>query len=94
MNNHTTDFITYEMKRLEDERLDELGVEETDEDWSKKTLDEQLSIIANHPLMLREIKKENLDFGAITCTARKPKCSVCPISKQCNWLKYIPDANK
>lgn len=33
-----------------------------------------------------------LDFGAMTCTARKPKCSICPISERCNWLEFIPDA--
>ncbi len=27
-----------------------------------------------------------LDFGALTCTARKPKCSVCPVSAKCNWF--------
>jgi A/G-specific adenine glycosylase len=35
-----------------------------------------------------------LDFGAITCTAKKPKCSECPLLEQCNWLNSIPDANK
>lgn len=35
-----------------------------------------------------------LDFGALTCTAKKPKCSECPISKRCNWFKYILNANK
>ncbi len=28
-----------------------------------------------------------LDFGAIICTARKPKCSECPLKKKCYWLK-------
>ena len=28
-----------------------------------------------------------LDFGAKICTARKPKCSVCPIAKQCQALQ-------
>ena len=27
-----------------------------------------------------------LDFGAKICTARKPKCSVCPISDRCNYF--------
>ena len=28
-----------------------------------------------------------LDFGAIICTARKPKCSECPLNQKCHWLK-------
>ncbi len=27
-----------------------------------------------------------LDFGAKVCTARNPKCSVCPVSAKCNWF--------
>ena len=27
-----------------------------------------------------------LDFGALTCTARNPKCCVCPVSAKCNWF--------
>ena len=26
-----------------------------------------------------------LDFGALTCTARNPKCSECPLSARCYW---------
>ena len=26
-----------------------------------------------------------LDFGAKVCTARKPKCSECPIARRCEW---------
>ena len=29
-----------------------------------------------------------LDFGALTCTARNPKCSDCPISTRCHWLEF------
>ena len=28
-----------------------------------------------------------LDLGAIICTARKPKCSKCPLGSKCHWLK-------
>ena len=28
-----------------------------------------------------------LDFGAIVCTARNPKCSICPLSTRCHWLE-------
>ena len=28
-----------------------------------------------------------LDFGALICTARKPRCSECPVAKQCSWYK-------
>ena len=34
-----------------------------------------------------------LDFGAIACTARKPKCTQCPLAQQCNWFQSIADAN-
>ncbi len=30
-----------------------------------------------------------LDFGALICTARNPKCSECPLASRCYWL----DAN-
>ena len=26
-----------------------------------------------------------LDFGALVCTARNPKCSQCPLTKKCSW---------
>ena len=26
-----------------------------------------------------------LDFGALMCTARKPKCSQCPLANKCHW---------
>lgn len=29
-----------------------------------------------------------LDFGAIVCTARNPKCSRCPLSQRCHWFKF------
>ena len=29
-----------------------------------------------------------LDFGAIICTARNPKCSECPLSDRCHWLEF------
>ncbi len=28
-----------------------------------------------------------LDFGAIVCTARNPKCSRCPLSERCCWFE-------
>ena len=27
-----------------------------------------------------------LDFGALTCTARNPKCDACPLSEKCFWI--------
>ena len=30
-----------------------------------------------------------LDFGALVCTARNPKCSMCPIAQQCHWFKSL-----
>ncbi|MBE9044935.1 A/G-specific adenine glycosylase [Pleurocapsales cyanobacterium LEGE 10410] len=29
-----------------------------------------------------------LDFGAKVCTARNPKCKVCPVSSRCNWFNF------
>ncbi len=29
-----------------------------------------------------------LDFGAIICTARNPKCSHCPLSARCHWFEF------
>ena len=34
-----------------------------------------------------------LDFGAITCTARNPKCSRCPLSQRCHWFKIYRTIN-
>ena len=28
-----------------------------------------------------------LDFGAKVCTARNPKCNVCPLGKKCSWVR-------
>ncbi|MDJ0568218.1 MAG: helix-hairpin-helix domain-containing protein [Pleurocapsa sp. MO_192.B19] len=39
----------------------------------------------------REVGRWNLtllDFGAIICTARNPKCFECPLSDRCYWLKF------
>jgi len=27
-----------------------------------------------------------LDFGAKVCTARNPKCDICPLASQCYWF--------
>ncbi|MDJ0596114.1 MAG: helix-hairpin-helix domain-containing protein [Pleurocapsa sp. MO_226.B13] len=29
-----------------------------------------------------------LDFGALTCTARNPRCSECPLSVRCYWFNF------
>jgi A/G-specific adenine glycosylase len=31
-----------------------------------------------------------MDFGAMVCSARKPKCLVCPMSKDCRTYPYSP----
>jgi A/G-specific adenine glycosylase len=28
-----------------------------------------------------------MDFGAMVCVARSPKCLVCPMNKECEWLR-------
>lgn len=28
-----------------------------------------------------------MEFGALVCTAKNPKCSECPLRKQCAWVK-------
>ena len=32
-----------------------------------------------------------MDFGAMTCTARKPKCLVCPMAKFCRSYPWTPE---
>ena len=32
-----------------------------------------------------------LDFGALICTARNPKCSNCPVAKRCDYFNGIAD---
>ena len=29
-----------------------------------------------------------LDFGAIICTARNPKCLICPLCDRCHWFEF------
>lgn len=39
----------------------------------------------------REVGRWNLtllDLGAIICTARNPKCSLCPLSARCHWFEF------
>jgi A/G-specific adenine glycosylase len=31
-----------------------------------------------------------MDFGAMVCSARNPKCLVCPMSKGCRSFPYTP----
>ena len=50
-------YIDYQMELAED-----LAEVETDDDWSKKTFEEQRLIIYNHPFILREMAKENKDL--------------------------------
>jgi len=33
-----------------------------------------------------------MDFGAIVCVARNPKCLVCPMAKSCAWRRSSPEA--
>src|SRR5262245_38713746 len=33
-----------------------------------------------------------MDLGAMVCTARNPKCLVCPMTKQCRSYPFTPDA--
>ena len=35
-----------------------------------------------------------MDFGAMLCTARKPKCLVCPMASQCAAYPYNPENEK
>ena len=44
------------------ELAEELAVAETDDDWSKKSIEEQRSIIYNYPFILRKMAKENEDL--------------------------------
>ena len=32
-----------------------------------------------------------MDFGAMLCTARKPKCLICPMASQCSAYPHHPD---
>jgi A/G-specific adenine glycosylase len=34
-----------------------------------------------------------IDLGAIVCTARSPKCLVCPMAKMCRSFPFTPDAS-
>ncbi|MEM7557259.1 MAG: DUF416 family protein [Cyanobacteria bacterium P01_A01_bin.84] len=50
-------YLDWQMEAAED-----MAEEETNDDWSKKTLKEQAQIIASHPFVAREMKKENEDL--------------------------------
>ncbi len=38
------------------------------------------------PNKSREVNLALLDFGALVCTAKKPKCDLCPVSRICTAL--------
>lgn len=35
-----------------------------------------------------------MDFGAMLCTARKPKCLVCPLARQCQAYPWSPEPRR
>jgi A/G-specific adenine glycosylase len=35
-----------------------------------------------------------MDFGAMLCTARKPKCLICPIASRCSAYPFNPEHEK
>jgi A/G-specific adenine glycosylase len=35
-----------------------------------------------------------MDFGAMVCTARKPKCLICPMASQCSAYPFNPEHEK
>ena len=39
------------------------------------------------PRKSREVNLALLDYGALVCTAKNPKCPVCPVSKICTAYK-------
>jgi A/G-specific adenine glycosylase len=32
-----------------------------------------------------------MDFGAMVCTARKPRCLLCPLSRSCASYPFTPE---
>ncbi len=34
-----------------------------------------------------------MDLGALVCTARRPRCAVCPLARSCAWRARQPDAS-
>ena len=43
------------------------------------------------PKNARDFNQGLMDFGAMLCTARNPKCLVCPMSKSCRSFPYTPE---
>lgn len=66
---NTTYNTLYQYLDWQMEVAEDMAEEETDDDWSKKKLDEQAQIIANHPFVIREMKKENEDLQLLKETS-------------------------
>ena len=43
------------------------------------------AIISAHPRKAKQLNYGLLDFGALVCTARRPQCLCCPVSRKCTW---------
>ena len=50
---------------------------------------QNLAYLAVNVPEAKELNWAILDFGALVCKSRKPECSICPLSKQCNYLNLL-----
>jgi A/G-specific adenine glycosylase len=37
-----------------------------------------------------DFNQAQMDFGAMVCTARNPKCLVCPLARHCRTYPFTP----
>jgi A/G-specific adenine glycosylase len=44
------------------------------------------SLLPAEPAVAARLSAATMEFGALICTATRPRCDDCPIRKQCRWL--------
>ncbi|WP_344061399.1 A/G-specific adenine glycosylase [Microbacterium pumilum] len=52
---------------------------------SRRDLDAMTRILPEHPADAAIVNAAAMELGAVVCTARAPKCKVCPLADQCAW---------
>jgi A/G-specific adenine glycosylase len=64
-------------------------------DPKSHTMKQHLWTVSEAVLPMKQVFDFNqalMDFGAMVCVARKPKCLACPMSKDCRSFPFTPDA--
>jgi len=52
---------------------------------STRDLDDMAELLPDDPAEARTFNAAAMELGAVVCTARSPRCDVCPIASSCEW---------